>query len=117
MRRRQRFFVLLFLLVLYIASLKAQNALDSQPAIDQNISLAQLRGEDSKAGTTDDQPADEKQQRWSFHVQGTEVIQGQPGFHSPYQGTNSLQPDDNFKQSSSFDLFIGVRLWPGGEFY
>src|SRR4029077_16015672 len=43
--------------------------------------------------------------------------QGQPGFHSPYQGTNSLRPDDNFKQSSSFDLFIGVRLWPGGEFY
>jgi high affinity Mn2+ porin len=66
---------------------------------------------------SDGQSESPEQQNWLVHVQGTEVVQGQPGFHSPYQGTNSLQSDDNFKQSSSFDLFIGVRLWPGGEFY
>lgn len=117
MQRGRRFFVLLFVLVLSIARLRAQAVLNSQPAIDQNVSLAPLRGPDLKTGDSNDQAEDAKHERWSFHVQGTEVVQGQPGFHSPYQGTNSLRPDDNFKQSSSFDLFIGVRLWPGGEFY
>ncbi|HEV3098600.1 MAG TPA: carbohydrate porin [Candidatus Udaeobacter sp.] len=117
MQRGRRFFVLFFVLVLSIARLRAQAVLDSQPAIDQNISLAPLRGPDLKAGDSNEQAEDAKHEGWSFHVQGTEVVEGQPGFHSPYQGTNSLRPDDNFKQSSSFDLFIGVRLWPGGEFY
>jgi high affinity Mn2+ porin len=117
MQGGSRFFVLLFVLVLSIARLRAQAALDFQPAIDQNISLAPLRGPDLKTGDSNEEAEDAKNERWSFHVQGTEVVQGQPGFHSPYQGTNSLRPDDNFKQSSSFDLFIGVRLWPGGEFY
>ena len=56
-------------------------------------------------------------QKWLFRVQGTEVLQGQPGFHSPYQGANSLLPTDNFDQSSSFDIYLGARLWDGGEFY
>lgn len=117
MERGWRFLILLFVLVLSIARLRAQDALDSRSVLYQNISFAQFVDPDLKDNAPNDQAQDFKPQNWSFHVQGTEVVQGQPGFHSPYQGTNSLRPDDNFRQSSSFDLFIGVRLWPGGEFY
>jgi len=117
MERGWRFLILFFVLVLSIARLRAQDTLDSRSVLDQNISFAQFVDTDLKDNAPNDQAQDFKPQNWSFHVQGTELVQGQPGFHSPYQGTNSLRPDDNFKQSSSFDLFIGVRLWPGGEFY
>ena len=32
-------------------------------------------------------------------------------------GPNSVLPEDNFKQSSSFDIYLGAHLWPGGEIY
>jgi high affinity Mn2+ porin len=56
-------------------------------------------------------------QNWLFHLQGTEILQGQPGFHDPYSGTNSLHSGDNFRQSTTADLFFGVRLLPGTEVY
>jgi hypothetical protein len=46
-----------------------------------------------------------------------EVIQGQPGFHSPYRGPQSLFSDDNFRQTSDVDLFFAARIWPGGAIY
>ncbi|MBV8276771.1 MAG: carbohydrate porin, partial [Verrucomicrobia bacterium] len=58
-----------------------------------------------------------EQQNWAIHVDAIEVLQGQPGFHAPYSGTNSLHPGDNFRQTTEADLFIDVRLWPGAEFY
>ena len=58
-----------------------------------------------------------KYRNWLFHVQGTEIFQGQPGFHSPYAGKNSLRSEDTFRQSSSLDLYLGAHLWPGGEIY
>ena len=58
-----------------------------------------------------------EQQNWAIHFDAVEVIQGQPGFHSPYQGPQSLVPDDNFRQTSEIDLFFAARLWPGGEIY
>jgi high affinity Mn2+ porin len=60
----------------------------------------------------------EENQNWAIHVQGTEVLQGQPGgFSSPYHGNQSLVPSDNFRQTTSLDLFLDARLWPGGELY
>jgi high affinity Mn2+ porin len=56
-------------------------------------------------------------QNWAVHLDAVEVLQGQPGFHSPYEGAQSLFPNDNFRQTSDVDLFFGVRLWPGGEIY
>jgi hypothetical protein len=58
-----------------------------------------------------------EQQNWAFHFDAIEVLQGQPGFHAPYSGTNSLHPGDNFRQTSEADIFVDVHLWPGGEFY
>src|SRR5260370_37373731 len=58
-----------------------------------------------------------EQQNWAIHFDAIEVLQGQPEFHAPYSGTNSLHPGDNFRQTSQADIFINVHLWPGGEFY
>src|SRR5260370_13359963 len=58
-----------------------------------------------------------EQQNWAIHLDAIEVLQGQPGFHAPYSGTNSLHPGDNFRQTSEADIFVDVNLWPGGEFY
>jgi high affinity Mn2+ porin len=56
-------------------------------------------------------------QNWAIHFDAVEVFQGQPGFHAPYSGTNSLHPGDNFRQTSDADLFFDVHIWPGGELY
>ena len=117
MRKEQRFFVLFFVLVLSIVRLRAEDAIDSQPAVEQNASLALLLDEDLKVGTSDDRAGDDKQRRWSFHAQATEMLLGQPGFRSPYAGTNSIRSDDDFRQTTTFDIFLGARLWPGGEVY
>jgi len=58
-----------------------------------------------------------EQQNWLFHFQGTEILRGQPGFHAPYSGINSLHPGDNFRQTTTADLFFGARLLPGTEVY
>jgi high affinity Mn2+ porin len=58
-----------------------------------------------------------EQQNWAIHLDAVEALQGQPGFHSPYQGLQSLNSDDNFRQTSEADLFFSVRVWPGGEIY
>jgi high affinity Mn2+ porin len=56
-------------------------------------------------------------QNWAIHFDAVEVFQGQPGFHSPYSGAQSLPSDDNFRQTSEADLFLAGRIWPGGEIY
>ena len=58
-----------------------------------------------------------EQQNWAIHFDAIEIFQGQPGFHAPYSGTNSIVPGDDFRQTSEVDLFFDVRLWPGAEFY
>jgi high affinity Mn2+ porin len=114
---RQRTLILFFALVLPVIRLKAQDSLSCLLRTEKNTSFAKVDELDSKAVRTDDHTDDVKEQRWSFHVQGTEIAQGQPGFHSPYAGTNSLKSDDTFKQSSSLDIYLGARLWSGAEIY
>jgi high affinity Mn2+ porin len=59
----------------------------------------------------------EEHQNWAVHFDAIAVIQGQPGFHDPYSGKNSLHSGDNVRQTTDIDLFFGFRLWPGGELY
>ena len=54
---------------------------------------------------------------WSIHGQATEIIQGYPSFTSPYSGANSLASAEQAKNSTTSTLFLGRRLWEGGEFY
>src|SRR5690349_3253386 len=73
--------------------------------------------ERSQKATMEKKKEAAESQNWLFHLQGTEILQGQPGFHDPYSGTNSLHSGDNFRQSTTADLFFGVRLLPGTEVY
>jgi high affinity Mn2+ porin len=54
---------------------------------------------------------------WSLHGQATYVEQGYFAFHSPYQGANSLSGASQVRNTASATVFLGRRLWPGGEIY
>jgi high affinity Mn2+ porin len=63
--------------------------------------------------STDSKPAEE---RVAVHGQATLVVQGTPGFASPYTGPNSLTPHQ-VKETVDVTLFAGVRPWAGGELW
>lgn len=61
----------------------------------------------------DAMPANE---RVAVHGQATFVLQGTPGFASPYAGTNSLTPRQA-KETVDVTLYAGVRPWAGAEIW
>jgi high affinity Mn2+ porin len=54
---------------------------------------------------------------WSLHGQATVVDQYHPAFRSPYQGANSLNPKSLGDETFDATLFLGLRVWDGGEIY
>jgi high affinity Mn2+ porin len=84
-------------------------------SLGQN-SVALLATQDGKTPIVQTESPGERQ-NWAIHVDAVEVFQGQPGFHSPYRGAQSLYSDDNFRQTTEADLFFAARVWPGGEIY
>jgi len=50
-----------------------------------------------------------------LHGQATFVLQGHPGFRSPYRGEGSLKPEASAANTLSTDLIVGRRLWHGAE--
>jgi high affinity Mn2+ porin len=55
-------------------------------------------------------------QTFAIHGQGTFVLQGTPGFASPYVGTNSLTAHQR-KETIDATLYVGVRPWNGAEIW
>jgi high affinity Mn2+ porin len=51
------------------------------------------------------------------HFQQTLITQGDPGFHADYSGPNSLDPSGEQATSFTSTLFLGAKLWTGGELY
>jgi high affinity Mn2+ porin len=56
-------------------------------------------------------------EQFSFHFQATVVTQAHPSFSARYSGKNSMQTEAETATSIVTDLFAGVRLWKGAEFY
>lgn len=54
---------------------------------------------------------------FALHGQFTAVEQYHPGFASAYRGSNSLDPGSRGDETLSATLYVGVRLWDGGQFY
>jgi high affinity Mn2+ porin len=54
---------------------------------------------------------------WTLHAQTTYILQMHPGFNSPYEGQNSLDPNQESKHTISVTLFLGHTLWPGAALY
>ena len=57
------------------------------------------------------------QELWSIHGQFTNVTQGHPSFKAPYSGAYSLNSTSDNQHTNDATLYIGARLWQGGEFY
>jgi high affinity Mn2+ porin len=54
---------------------------------------------------------------WEIHVQTTYLQQGYPAFRSAYIGADSLTPWAQTRNTWTSSIFLGVRLWEGGELY
>ncbi len=54
---------------------------------------------------------------WTLHFQQTVIGQYHPPFASPYSGLNSQPSVTPTAVSITSTLFIGTRLWQGGELY
>lgn len=54
---------------------------------------------------------------FNFHFQQTIVYQEHPSFSARYSGPNSLHNSEEGKTSLTSTLFLGLRLWKGGELY
>ena len=56
-------------------------------------------------------------QKWNIHGQITETPQGDPGFPALYSGPNSLNSKGEVQETFTSDLYVGARLWHGGEIH
>ena len=52
---------------------------------------------------------------WALYGQATFVDQYHPAYHSPYRGSNSLDPGSRGNETADATLFAGVSPWEGGE--
>jgi high affinity Mn2+ porin len=52
---------------------------------------------------------------WNWHVQNTDIVQGDSGFPAQYSGPNSLDSRGELRETVSLDLYAGARLWRGAE--
>lgn len=56
-------------------------------------------------------------QRWSVHVQATDTQQYHGGFPAAYSGPQSLYNRPDMAKTVDATLYLGARLWRGGEVY
>jgi high affinity Mn2+ porin len=56
-----------------------------------------------------------QEQRWNFHFQNTDIIQGDLNVPARYSGPNSLSTRGETNETVSLDLSLGLRLWRGAE--
>jgi high affinity Mn2+ porin len=69
----------------------------------------------ARAQTATEKGANGSDQIWNFHVQNTDIVQGDPGFPAKYSGPQSLNSNHQVQETVTLDLFAGVRLWRGAE--
>ncbi len=56
-------------------------------------------------------------ERFSVHAQGTVTQQYHGAFPAAYSGPQSLNPKPDTAKTADGTLYLGARLWPGGEGY
>ena len=54
---------------------------------------------------------------WEMHSQFTYIQQGYGRFRSPYAGENSFTPWPQTRNTATTGIYLGIRLWEGGELY
>ncbi len=63
------------------------------------------------------EPSDTPEETLSTHIQATVVNQSHGVFSTRYSGQNSLLDESENRYSVTSTLFLGARLWQGGELY
>jgi high affinity Mn2+ porin len=76
--------------------------------------VARAQDAAARAGADSATPAP---QSWNFHIQNTEIIQGNFGLAARYSGPNSLTAGGQIKETATLDLFAGKRLGRGYELH
>lgn len=84
-------------------------------ALSGGRALAQAGSPESNAPA--EKPAPEKDGPFAIHGQSTFILQAHPGFHSPYEGANSLSPKAEGRETFDATLFAGWRPWRGMEIW
>ena len=93
------------LMAALLGSHKASSGADFSGTSETNAAPASIT---AGSGKTEDQS-------WNWHVQSTGIVQGYPAFAAKYSGPNSLRPGGEVRETISFDLMAGARLWKGAE--
>src|SRR5690349_20633098 len=92
-------------------------ALSGAPATAQDrpgVPPAAVERPGAYAGDRDASPEKSVEPRdWSLHGQLTGIYQGNLRFGSPFQGPNSLDPGNRWRQTVSATAYVGRRLWDG----
>lgn len=102
-----------FLAGLWARGAKAQeNPQTQEPAQPENATAAAPDPEDSLVAMI---PHGEWDRLW-LSGQANFISQWHPGFHSPYQGKNSLSPEAQDASSRVLTLFTGLRVTKTTEF-
>jgi high affinity Mn2+ porin len=73
------------------------------------------QAQDTPGAVTTNVMANVEEQKWNWHIQNTDIVQGDSGFPAKYSGPSSLNSKGEIQETVSLDLFVGVRLWPGAE--
>lgn len=88
------------------ATLGADSPADQDPGPSHPVSMAEP-----------EKPASARAESWAVHAQLTNVTQRQSRFHSPYSGTNSLEPQGRTEETTDATIYTGLRVWSGAQLW
>ena len=78
-------------------------------------STATARAQDAQPQAGEHKPV--TPETWAVHLQATDILQYYPAFHSAFQGPNSFRPQATSGNTVDATLYVGVKLWAGGEIW
>src|ERR1017187_5097215 len=85
------------------------------PAMILAASSLTAGAHDAPSAATTNAVANVEEQKWNWHIQNTDIVQGDPGFPAKYSGPNSLNSQGEVQETVTLDLYAGLRLWRGAE--
>ncbi len=90
-----------------------------EPAKERDGGKEKAQTDDKDADKKDDKEEKEngKPAWYTIHAQSTVIAQGDWRFRSPYRGPNSFLPGPSLIETMTGTLFLGIKVWEGGEIY
>src|SRR5437868_4621238 len=101
----------------FVATLLASVQPEAPAKVKNNAPADKEADNKDKDNGKDKDKSEDKPAWYSVHGQTTVVSQGSWPFRSPYQGPLSFLPKQNYRTTMTGTLFLGAKLWDGGEVY